>query len=789
MLKNYIKIAFRNVLRHKGFTLINVTGLSVGIALCILILLWVQHELSYDRFHNNLDNIYRVVSIDIDEIRETLSAGSPAPVGPALVETYPEIKNFTRVQSGWSGWHFTYDERTFIKERLACADPSFFQIFKFKFIKGNPETALKDRYSIVLTERLSKKVFGDIDPLGKIIKKGNTDMLITGIIEDIPENSHIQFDYIFPIINMTQWRESQIDSWDYTQFATYLEIDEEVNIENLNRKIAGTVKGINPQSKFTISLQSLKDIHLHSYGMNSWMIVYPNPGNITYIIIFSVIAICILLLACINFMNLSTARSLIRTREIGVRKVAGAHRKDLIYQFLGETILFAFFSFLIAILIVEITLPNFNVLSGKNLNFSFFENSKTFWGTLLIVIFTGFISGSYPALYLSSLKPVQTLSKLSSKVSGHKGLLRKILVVVQFSFTIILIFCTIMIFRQLNFIQNKDLGFDKDNIIYFASYGQFGQNYEASKNELLKNPDILSICMAFPPGRGYRGTSDVDWPGKDPSNSTQFFTEFVDYDYLKTFNMKMKNGRFYTREYTTDPANYVLNEAAVEAMGIDDPIGKKFSHNGESGTIIGIIGNFHGGSLHHSIRPKVMKFSSEGFFICVRYRPGKTREIVEFLEEKWRKFVPGHPFRYNFLNESIENFYQTERKVSDIIQYFTFLAIFIACLGLYGLASFMAERRTKEIGIRKVLGAKVTGIVFLLAGEFSKWVIIASLIAWPVGWFLMRDWLEDFAYRIDIDIWAFLFSASFALLFAVATVSYQSLKAARSNPVEALRYE
>jgi ABC-type antimicrobial peptide transport system permease subunit len=788
MIQNYFKIAFRNVLRHKGFTLINVTGLSVGMALCILIMLWVQDELSYDRFHENTDSIYRVLAMDIDEIRESLSAGSPSPVGPALVDNFAEIKKFTRVQSGWSGWHFNYNEKTFMAERLACADPGFFQIFKFKFIKGNPETALKDRYSMVLTETLARKIFGNDEPMGKIIKKNNTDMLITGIIEDIPANSHLQFDYIFPIINMTHWRESKIDSWDYTQFATYLEVDENADVKVLNQKIAGFVKKNNPESKITISLQSLKDIHLHSAGINSWMIVYPNPGNINFILIFSVIAICILLLACINFMNLSTAKSVLRTREIGVRKVAGAHRKDLLIQFFGETILFAVISFFIAILIVEISIQSFNSVSGKNLTYSIFHIGTFLWSTVIVVL-TGIISGIYPALFLSSYQPVQTLAKLPGSIIGHKGSLRKALVVIQFSFTIILVFCTITIFRQLQFIQNKDLGFEKENIVYFAGYGQYGRDYESSKNELLTNSDIISICNAFPPGRGFRGTSDVDWEGKDPSNSTQFFTEMVDYDYLETFGMKMVDGRYYSREYATDSDNYVINEAAVEAMGIVDPVGKKFVHNGEAGTIIGVVKNFHGGSLHHPIRPKVMKFTSEGFFICVRFRPGKTREVLGFLEEKWGKFVPGFPFRYNFLNESIDNYYKTEKQVSEIIQYFTILAIFIACLGLFGLASFMAERKTKEIGIRKVLGAQVSGIVFLLTGEFSRWVIIASCIALPVGWYIMKGWLEDFAYRIEIDIWTYFISVIFSLFVAILTVGYQSIKVALANPIEALRYE
>jgi ABC-type antimicrobial peptide transport system permease subunit len=481
---------------------------------------------------------------------------------------------------------------------------------------------------------------------------------------------------------------------------------------------------------------------------------------------------------------------MLRTREVGVRKVSGAKRKDLIYQFMGETVLLAGLALIVATLLIELLLPAFNSLSGKNLSYSVITGGKTILSTLIVVLCTGVIAGSYPAFYLSSLKPVQTLNTSYDIKSGRKGSLRKILVVVQFTFTIILIFCTVVFYRQLYYIQNKDLGFDKDNVIYFASYGQYGRSYESSKNELLQNPDIISVCRGFPPGRGYRGTSDVNWPGKDPTNNTNFFTEFVDHDYLKTFNMKMIHGRFYSVDHSTDTSNYVINETAARAMGLDDPVGMQFTHNNETGIIIGVVGDFNGGPLHYPIRPKVMKFDYESlFFVCIRHRAGKTAAVIDFLDEKWQKFVPGRPFRYNLLSQSIENYYKSERRVSSLIQYFTVLAVFIACLGLYGLSAFLAERKTKEIGIRKVLGAKISGIIILFSGEFSKWVVISSLIAWPVAWVLMREWLDRFTYKVDLDIWTYIISAMFAVVIAVITVSYQSLKAALANPVEALRYE
>jgi len=788
MIYSYLKIAFRNIIRQKGYSIINITGLSVGIASCILILLWVQHELSYDRFHPNFDNLYRVISSDLVEVRETKAVDSPSPVGSALVELFPEINNFTRVQSGWTGWNFDYQGKTFINERLACADPSFFQIFKFPFIKGNPQTALKERHSMVLTESLAKKIFGDAEPMGKIIKHNDTDMMVTGVIEDIPENSHIQFDYIFPVINMTDWRESDLESWEYMQFATYVNIEQAANLNLINKKIQKLIKKYDPESKISLSLQPLSEIHLYSSDINSWNIVYPNPGNITYIYIFSLIAFSILLLACINYMNLSTARSLIRAKEIGVRKVSGAHRKDLIFQFFSETLVLSLFSYVTAIFLVELFLPAFNSLSGKNLDYHIFENTQIFIGTILILLLTGFIAGSYPAFYLSTLNPMKTIHRFQSTTSKRPGHLRRVLVIIQFTVTIILIFCTIVYYQQLNFIQNKDLGFEHDNIIYFASYGEYRSNYDAARTELLQNPEILNVCRAFPPGR-YGGSSDVDWEGKDPSTDIKFFTEFVDYDYLETFKMSMNKGRFYSKEHSTDPENYVLNQAAIRAMGMQNPIGEKFVYNGRAGIIIGVINDFIGGSLHHVIRPKVFEFGAGGFFTCIRHSAGKTAEMISFLEQKWNKFVPGQPFQYRLLNESIDNYYKTERRVINIVQIFTVLAIIIASLGLYGLAAFMADRRTKEIGIRKVLGAKISALLVLFSKEFSQLVVYATVIAWPVAWYFMSDWLDGFAYRVDLNIWTFLSTGIVALSIALFTISFQAIRAARKNPVESLRYE
>ncbi len=789
LLWNYWKIALRKLRRHRGYSFINIVGLSIGMACCILILTWVRDELSYDRFHENADQICRVVAVDHSGGNIIKSSGSPSLIGPTLVEKYPEFLKFARVQSGWSGYFLHYGEKNFMEMKLATVDPSFLEIFQYPFIKGDPQTALKDRYSIVLTESLAKKCFGDEDPMGKVLQIGSTDFKVTGVMEDIPKNSHLQFDYVFPAINMTKFRSSKLETWDYDQFSTYLLVKKNTDFQTLSKKISGIVKDYLPESKTEVFLQPISAIHLHSTDINSWEAVYPNPGNITYVYIFTLIAACILLIACINFMNLATARSSTRAREVGMRKVSGARRIDLIKQFIGESIFLSLLSLGLSILLVELLLPAFNTLSGKELSLQYTESVFLWFSLLGIAIFTGLASGSYPALFLSAFQPSRVLKASAFLTSQRGGHLRKILVVGQFAFTILLIIGTLVIYSQLHFIQNKDLGYDKDNIFTLASYGQFGRNYEAAKNEMLQNPNILSVCRAFPPSPGFHGTEEVNWKGKDPTAEVMIFSDVGDYDFLKTFGIKMAEGRFYSREFPTDTDNFVVNETAIKMMGMESPIGKRFTLREKTGMIIGVVKDYHGGSLHNPIPPKVIELSDGGFFICVKFRPGNVSEMIGFLKEKWEKFVPGHPFRYGFLDESIAEAYESERKIGKIFQYFTGLAILIACLGLFGLASFTAEQRTKEIGIRKILGAKVSGIVLLLSKEFAKWIFVANIIAWPVAYLLTKKWLQGFAYRMNLSWEIFVFSAVLALAIAVITVSYQALRVAMSNPVESLRYE
>ena len=785
---SYTKLTLRKIRRQRGYSLINIAGLAMGMACCILILTWVSYELGYDRFHENASRIFRIITEDHGGGEVIVISGSPAPIGSALREEYPGILRSVRVQSGWSGWFLHHGEKTFMQERLAAVGPEFFAIFKFPFLKGDPRTALIDPHSVVLTESLARKCFGDEEPMGRIIQMNDFDLKITGVIKDIPLNSHLQFDYAFPAENMRQWRSSQLDSWSYMQFVTYLELSENADVQSVNQKMAALLEKHLPRSKGSIYLQPLTDIHLRSSHINSWSTEYPSPGNITYVYIFSIVALCVLLVACINFMNLATARYGTRITEVGMRKVVGARRTDLMRQFIGESCILALFSLLIALILVEMFLPTFNRLARKEMVIDYAGDVSLWFALLGIALVTGLLSGSYPALFLSSLQPTHIFKTSAWLGTRRAGALRKLLVVVQFAFTITLIICTVAINSQLHYIQTKDLGYDADNIMTFAGYGAYDASYEAARSELLQNPDVLSVCRGFPPTQGLRETTNVSWEGKDPSLEVRFYSDLGDYDYLDTFGLKMARGRFYSREFPTDGDNYVVNETAARVMGFDDPIGRKFSLRGNEGVIIGVVRDYHGGSLHSRIIPKVLMLD-DGFFVCVKFRAGSTAGIIRFAEEKWKKFVPDHPFRYDFLDESIASHYVNERRIGQIVRNFTGLTILIACLGLFGLASFMAERRTKEIGIRKILGARIPGIVRMLSLEFAKWVLAANLIAWPAAYLIARAWLNGFAYRARLGIEIFVVSSAAALLIALATIGFQTVKAAASHPVKALRYE
>jgi len=792
MLRHYIKISLRSIKRHKGYSFINIAGLAVGMACCILAFLWVQNELSYDRFHKNNNELFRIISVEHLEDQITHVAKTPNPLGPSLKNEYPEIVAFTRYSGSYSGWFLRYGDKFFDKEVISHADPNFFEVFRFSFIKGDPKTALKDRYSVVITEKIAKKYFGEEEPLGKAIQSSvNNDFIVTAVIEDIPNNCHMKFDLMFPLINMTVWENADFESWGRYGFHTYIQLRKSALSEDVNQKISGTVRQHFQESKIAgIYLQSLRKIHLYS----SFKFDIEGNGNITYVYIFSLTAICILLIACINFMNLSTARSAIRAKEIGMRKVAGARRKDIITQFLGESILSSFIALFIALIIAFLLLAVFNNLTGKQLSINLYGNLQLLFGLIIITLLTAFIAGSYPALYLSSYHPVRVLKGLSS--ISHSSF-RKILVVIQFTITGILIISTVVIYNQLLFIKNRPMGFNEKNLVFIPNQGDFRSNYESVKNEFLQNPDILNISTAMPPVGRTPGITDIVLEGENMKKDIYVNRYSVDHEYLETFGMEMAEGRFFSSLLgeATNSSSFILNETAVKTLGIDSPVGKRISFKevmtGETkeGIIIGVIKDFMQYTFHDKIQPLILCYGKRNFFINVRFRPGSISRIVDFLEAKWKEYMPNYSVSYHFLDESIENRYNTERRLSRIIKYFTYLCVIISCLGLFGLASFMAERRTKEVGIRKVLGASITKMVLLLSKEFMKWVFYANIIALPVAYFMMNRWLQNFAYRINIGVGIFLLSIGLSLVIAVITIAYQALKAASANPVNSLRYE
>jgi putative ABC transport system permease protein len=786
MFRNYMKVASRTIRRHKGYAFINMAGLSVGMTCCILMLLWVQDEVSWDRFHEHGDDIYRVIARQQTKDETILNARTPDPLLPTLMQSYPEIIDGIRFQ-GFSGWSVTANGKSFTNDDLGTADPSFFRMFSFTFIHGDAKTALDDRYSIVLTESMAKKYFGDVDAMGKIVDIGLT-FRVTGVIEDVPENSHIHFDGIFPIINMEDCWEEDFTDWDRIAFYTYVRLHPDASAENVQQKMANTVRAHRSQSNIkSLFLQPLHRVHL--YSKYQWDLDNYKQGNITYVTIFAVTALCILIVACINFMNLVTARAGTRAKEIGMRKVTGAHRKNIIVQFFHESLLLAFLSLIIAVFLTMMFLPVFNDLTDKSLTVASGESGWFLLGLGGITLFTGIVSASYPAFFLAAFRPVKILKGSFSSTPGNRSVLRKALVIVQFWLTSLLIIGTIVVYRQVHFMLHKDLGFEKEHILYFPA-GAAEQEWPAMRQALLQNPRIHHATNSYPPNGRPWAITDIDWEGKSPDEKLVVYPYGVDVDYLNTFQMEMVSGRFFSERLATDSAAYVINESAARAMGMHKPVGKRLSLQGRTGTIIGVIRDFHQSSLHGEIEPLVLVMWQGAPYTCVKIDSEDMLGTLAYIEEIWNRFsAEGHPFQYEFLDQSIDRFYKNEKKLVTIFQYFTLLLIFIACLGLYGLALFTAEQRTKEIGIRKVLGASMPRIVMMLSEELTKWVLVANVIAWPVAYVLMHRWLQSFAYRTDFDWWIFMLAGGVALFIALATVSAQAVKAGLSNPVNSLTYE
>ncbi len=792
MIKNYLKIAWRNIQKHRVFSIINITGLAIGMACCILILLWVQDEISFDNFHANKDNIYRIVA-DWEKYDWKGVEASPAPLAPAIEEQIPEIQYAARC-SHHSRLVFRYKDKAFYENRGLITDPSFFRIFSFSFLDGDSETSFKEPTDIVITETMARKYFGSEDPLGKTIQVEGMPVRVTGVLRDVPSNSHIQFDFVSSFKFIKELSNFGTH-WGAYNFVTYVHVQAGADLQEVSSKITEVgLKNKSPQvlEGLQFRLQPLSEVYLDA---RPYQLSTVTLGDAKYVLLFTIVAFFVLLIACVNFMNLSTARSALRAKEVGMRKTVGAYRSQIIKQFFGESLLLTLIAFLFSLVIVSLCLPAFNQLSGKQLVLSGTDVSHLFI-LLSIVLSTGFIAGSYPAVYLSAFRPVAVIKGLKeSKTKGAS--FRKALVVLQFSLSIMLIFGTTVVYKQLHYIQKAKLGFDKENVVHIPIKENIGKKYETVKNELLKNPRILSVSAqryAFAEST-WRNSGVFDWEGKDPERSVDLVFAGVDYGFFETLKLELKEGRAFSRDIPSDRrAGYILNESAIKKIGLEEPVGKRFAIRKREGTIVGVVKDAHFRSFHHEIEPRIffisdMTHADDAGLVMIRILGEETEEALSHIEGVWRTINPASPFEYHFLDETYDRLYRSEKRIGTIFNFFTALAIFISCLGLFGLASFMAEQRTKEIGIRKVLGASSSKIITLLTKEFTRWVLVANVIAWPVAYLVMKKLLQVYAYRTAIGIEIFVLSGLIALMVALLTVSYQALKAARSNPADSLRYE
>lgn len=793
MLRNYLKIAWRNLVQNKSYSLINIGGLAVGMTCSLLILLWVQNERSINRFHANGPRIYQVLEnqqwtgIDVNTTPTT-----PSLLAAALASEVPEVERCV---------HLYYEGQSLLtigdkayKQEGRYVSPDLFQIFSFPLLQGNPKTALVGPSSIVISETIAQKLFGRTDVVGRSVRVGEQDdRQVTAVMKDIPETSSLTFDFALPAAPFIKLPRNQwMTRWPANGWRTFVLLRPNADVNRVNEKILNFIgqhdKGVGKSAStgtgVTTFLFPFEDAYLYSRFTNG----KPDGGRIEYVRLFTIVAIFLLLIACINFMNLATARSAKRAREVGVRKVVGAGRSYLIGQFMGEAVLMAFLSLLLAIGLVQLLLPLFNQLTAKQIAIPY--ANPVYWLLLLgLSVLTGIISGSYPALFLSSLQPVKVLKSALSFRAGAV-IFRQGLVVFQFALSLLLIIGALIAGRQMSYIRTKNLGIDRENVIYMNVEGNLTKHFETFRQELLKAPGIQSVSSADEdPLYIGNSTTGVEWPGK-PQNDKTLFTQLpVSYDFIKTMNIKLLSGREFSRVYPTDSSNFLINEEAARRMGMKDPIGKELALEENTGHIVGLIKNFHLNSLRVAIEPLIVWMKLTNTTLLVRTQPGQTEQALGSLERLTKQFNPTYPFAYTFADDNFERQYKSETLVGKLANYFALIAIVIACLGLFGLAMFTAEQRTKEIGVRKVLGASATSIVTLLSGDFLKLVLLAIIIASPLAWWVMSQWLQDFTYRINIEWWVFALAGLLALAIALLTISYQSIKAALTDPVKSLRAE
>jgi ABC-type antimicrobial peptide transport system permease subunit len=790
MFRNYLKTAFRNLWKNKAFSFINIMGLALGLACSLLIMLWVNDEYNVDAFHKNGSRLYSVYERQYRDGQVDAFHGTPGVLADELKRVMPEVQYATNY--AWNELSTFEANNKIIKENGNHAGQDFFKMFSYPLVEGNAINALQSPLDIAISKKMAEEFFGSpAEAIGKTIRYQNTKNLkVTAVFDNVPANSTAQFDYILSWQHFLEGN-SWAKEWGNNGPPCYIMLREGTDAKAFERKITRFLDNYNkeqtPHSYIRLGIERYGDVYLHSNFDKQGNI---SGGRIQYVNLFSIVAIFILLIACINFMNLTTARSIKRAKEIGVRKVVGAVRFALIRQFIGEALLIVLIAVIIALLLVTLVLPGFNALTEKQIHIPF--NDPAFWLSITALMFiTGFISGSYPALYLSSFKPVRVL-KGSIKFSSSALWFRKGLVVFQFMLSIILIIGTIVVSKQINYIQTINLGYDRENLLYVPLEGDLLDKYKLFKNEALRMPGIKDISrITDNPTEIQNGTGGVQWIDKDPNSDVQFTQSAVGYDFTKTMHLQLAQGRDFSKDFATDSVGYLINESALKVIGYKDPLGKPLTFWQKPGTIIGVLKDFHFNSLHEPIRPLVLRLGEniEWGQALVKTQPGKTKEALASLEKVCKELNPKFPFTYKFSDEEYGKLYKSEQVVNQLANYFAFLGIFISCLGLLGLVIFTAEQRTKELGIRKVLGASPVTLFALLSKEFLLLVLLAMVIASPLAWIAMNNWLQDYAYKVNISWWMFVVAGLSAILIALITVSFQAIKAAVANPVKSLRTE
>ncbi len=799
MFKNHMLIAWRNIKKSKAYSALNILGLAAGLAVFILIMLFVRTELSYDRYHPNAKNIYRVVQEQPGNDYEGSDrfAVTPAPLARAMEAEFPEVRAAARIDF-MTNVLLDIGDKTFLQDKVFWADPEAFRIFSFPLVRGDKTTALRDPFSTLVSERAARRLFGRDDPVGRTIRfrvlDKPFDFKVTGVFEDLPANSHFDMDVVAPfetLASVTQ--DNDFTKWDSSSYFTYVLLRDGADPKDVEGKLPAFLDkyrrddgGRHHGWKTRLILQPLTGIHL-SPRIN---FDFSRSGDPRFVLLLGSIAVLVLVIACVNYMNLATARSLKRAKEVGLRKVIGAAKGQLVRQFLGDSLLMTFLALFLAVGVVLLVLPAFRAFVEREIAFNPLRDAALTPALLLLALVVGLAAGSYPAFFVSAFRPAATLKGTGSSPAKGRGL-RNGLIVFQFAASIALIICTIGVRSQLRYVRNKDMGYDREQIVVLRPRGAVRKDIQAFRTELRKNPAVLGVSASACLPNSVDSNTNANWPGRPDGVRIPIYFMSADYDYLPLYGLKLADGRNFSREFVSDAKGaYLINESAQRALGWKDPVGRDFGGKEKVGKIIGLLKDFHQHSLHLPIMPLYIELRPDyARYLSIKIRGGDIPGTLDFIRKAWRTLEPDYPFEYRFFDDIFNETYRAEERMGTMFSLFAGLAVLIACLGLVGLASFTAERKTKEIGIRKVLGASSSGVIVLLSREFMKWVVVANLVAWPVGYFAMRSWLKNFAYRTSLTLPMFLSAALTAFAIAAAVISLQTYRAATANPADSIRYE